>query len=386
MQTNYKVGDKVTILPFKVGTVGARSYLPEMLPNIGLVGTVVVVHDDGVRVKTSVGTWTYNFKFIKPLEETSMTTSTKPTAINVINQSPKVRATLSKALVSLGYDLDWDFGEGSNGNFTRIYNDHLHHDLGAVSGRSSVSTVDATDLKFKAVLKAVIPLLEFSTERPQVGDKVVVLANPANLDDVYIGIIGTVQRDDCGILPLQVKFHNNSWWFSPDSVRVLKATEKVETSSVAVKAPADPEPQPEFQPKFKVGDAVKVVAPDGTYLPIGSTHTVTYVEYVGYTGGLPYRVESDGITDWVGHTALELVHEEPAELKQADFKFTRVKVKATGAKGVVIGHGEYSVCVQFDEPSAVLHSGGAFHEYRGADKRCWFHNAAELEIIEGTMR
>ena len=377
MKTDYKVGDKVTILPFKVGKVGNRIYHQGMLQNIGLVGTVTMVHDDGVHVKTSVGTWCYNFKFIKPLEETSMTSSAKPTAIYVINQSPKVRAKLSAALVSLGYD---DHGAGSNGNSTRIYND-----LGAVSGRSYVITVDATDLKFKAVLKAVIPLLEFSTERPQVGDKVVVLDNPENLDDVHVGIVGTVQRcDRSQSLPLQVKLPNNRWWFSLDSVRVLKAIEKVETSSVAVKATANPEPQPEFQPKFKVGATVKVVAPDQIHLPIGSTCTVTHVERVGYTGDLPYRVKSGYTTDWVGHTALELVPEEPAELKQADFKFTRVKVKATGAKGVVIGHGDYSVCVQFDKPSDSLHNGGAFRDYQGAAKRCWFHNVAELEIIGGT--
>ena len=320
MKTDYKVGDEVTILPFEVGTVGDREYHSEMLPNIGLVGTVVMVHDDGVSVKTSAGTWTYNFKFIKPLEETSMTSSAKPTTINVINQSPKVRAKLSKALVSLGYNLDWDYGEGSNGNSTSIYNDYRNHDLGAVSVRSSVSTVDATDLKFKAVLKAVMPLLEFSTERYQVGGKVIVLDNP----------------------------------------------------------------KPEFQPKFKVGDAVKVVAPDSTRLPIGSTYTVTYVEDAGYIGNLPYQVKSGSITDWVGHTALELVHEEPAELKQAGFKFTRVKVKATGAKGVVIGNINSYLCVQFDKSSDSLHRGGSLHGYRGADKRCWFHNAAELEIIGGT--
>ena len=378
MKTNYKVGDKVTILPFEVGTVGYRVYYQEMLPNIGLVGTVVMVYDDGVSVKTSAGTWTYNFKFIKPLEETSMTSSTKPTAINVINQSPKVRAKLSKVLVGLGYDLDLDCGEGPDGNSTRIYNGYRNHDLGAVSVRSSVSTVDATDLKFKAVLKAVIPLLEFSTERPQVGDKVVVLDNPENLDDVYVGIVGTVQRDDRSpSLPLQVKLPNNKWWFSLDSVRVLKAADE---SSVAVKAPDDPE----FQPKFKVGDTVKVVAHDNTDLPRDKTYTVIAAEAVGYTGGYPYRVKSGGTSDWVGHTALELVPEEPAELKQEDFKFTRVKVKATGAKGVVIGHGEYSVCVQFDKSSASLHNGGALHGYRGADNRCWFHTVAELEIIGDT--
>jgi len=378
MKTNYKVGDKVTILPFKVGQVGNREYWEVMLQNIGLEGTVKEVHDDGVRVKTSVGTWSYDFKFIKPLEETSMTSSAKTTAINVINQSPKVRAKLSKALVSLGYELDCKYGEGSADNSTRIYNDYRNHDLGAVTVRSSASTVDATDLKFKAVLKAVIPLLEFSTERPQVGDKVVVLDNPENLDDVYVGIVGTVQRDDRSpSLPLQVKLPNNHWWFSLDSVRVLKAADE---SSVAVKAPADPE----FQPKFKVGDTVKVVAPDGTSLPIGSTYTVTCVEDAGYEGVLPYLVESVGTTEWVGHTALELVHEEPVELEQVDFKFTRVKVKATGAKGVVIGHGNSSVCVQFDKPSASLHSGGLLRDYHGADKRCWFYNVAELEIIGGT--
>lgn len=307
MKTDYKVGGKVTILPFEVGTVGSRVYYPEMLQNIGLVGTLMDVFDSGVCVKTSAGTWSYNFKFIKPLEETSMT---KPTAINVINQSPKVRAKLSKALISLGYDLDCTYGEGSNGNSTRIYNDHLNHDLGAVSERSSVSTVDADDLKFKAVLKAVIPLLEFSTERPQVGDKVVVLDNPENLDDVHVGIVGTVQRDDRSHdLPLQVTLPNNHWWFSLDSVRVLKAAEKVETSSVAVKA--------------------------------------------------------------------------PAELKQEDFKFTRVKVKDTGATGVVIGRGlsSRSVCVQFDMPSFALHSGGALQGYQGADNRCFFHVVEDLEII-----
>lgn len=385
MKTDYKVGDKVTILPFKVGKVGYRLYPQGMLLNIGLVGTVTEVYDDGVRVKTSVGTWSYNFKFIKPLEETSMTSSAKTTAINVINQSPKLRTKLSKALVGLGYDLDLDCGEGSNVNSTRIYNCYRNHDLGSVSMRESVSTVDATDLKFKAVLKAVIPLLEFSTERPQVGDKVVVLDNPENLDDVYVGIVGTVQRDDrTPSLPLKVKFPNNQWWFSLDNVRVLKAPDKVETSSVVVKAPADPEPQPEFQPKFKVGDAVKVVAPDGTNLPIGSTYTVTCVESVGYTGGLPYRVKSGSTSDWVGHTALELVPEEPAELKQADFKFTRVKLKATGDTGVVIGYGyeDNSVCVQFDDRSADLHSGGAMY-YQGADKRCWFHQVEDLEIIGG---
>ena len=377
MKTDYKVGDKVTILPFEVGKVDDRVYHSEMLPNIGLVGTVTDVLVSGVCVKTSVGSWYYDFKFIKPLEETSMTSSAKPTAINVINQSPKVRAKLSKALVGLGYDLDLEYGEGSDVNSTRIYNDHRNHDLGAVSERSSVSTVDATDLKFKAVLKAVIPLLEFSTERPQVGDKVVVLDNPENLDDVYVGIVGTVQR---GGRTLQVKLPNNQWWFSPDSVRVLKAAEKVETSSVAVKAPADPE----FQPKFKVGDEVKVVAHDRTRLPMDKTYTVIAAEAAGYTGGLPYRVKSAATCGWVGHTALELVPEEPAELKQAGFKFTRVKVKATGAKGVVIGHDAFSVCIQFDKPSDSLHNGGVLHGYRGADKCCWFHNVAELEIIGDT--
>jgi len=58
-------------------------------------------------------------------------------------------------------------------------------------------------------------------------------------------------------------------------------------------------------------------------------------------------------------------------------------VKATGAKGVVIGHGDSSVCVQFDKSSASLHTGGALHEYRGAANRCWFHSVAELEIIGG---
>ena len=370
MKTNYKVGDKVTILPFEVGTVGNRVYYQEMLQNIGLVGTVSMVHDNGVSVKTSVGTWSYDFKFIKPLEETSMT---KPTAINVINQSPKVRAKLSKALISLGYNLDCDFGEGSDGNSTRIYNNYRNHDLGAVSVRSSISTVDADDLKFKAVLKAVIPLLEFSTERPQVGDKVVVLDNPENLADVHVGIVGTVQRDDRSQdLPLQVTLPNNRWWFSLDSVRVLKAAEKVETSSVAVKAPADPE----FQPKFKVGDTVKVVAHDRTRLPMDKTYTVTQVEEVDYTGNLPYRVQSGGTTGWVGHTALELV---PEELQQADFKFTRVKVKDTGATGVVIGRGlsSRSVCVQFDDRRADLHSAGSM----GAANRCFFHVVEDLEII-----
>ena len=377
MKTDYKVDDKVIILPFEVGTVGRRTYYPLMLQNIGLVGTVTMVHDNGVRVKTSVDTWSYDFKFIKPLEETSMTSYTKPTAINVINQSRKVRAKLSKALVSLGYDLDDDYGEGSDGNSTRIYNGYRNHDLGAVSERSSASTVDATDLKFKAVLKAVIPLLEFSTERPQVGDKVVVLDNPENLDDVHVGIVGTVQKDDHSpSLPLQVKLPNQEWWFSLDSVRVLKAAEKVETSSVAVKVPADPV----FQPKFKVGDTVKVVAHDRTSLPMDKTYTVIVVEDIDYTGDLPYRVKSGGITDWVGHTALELVHEEPTELQQADFKFTRVKLKATGARGVVIGYGINAVCVQFDKRSDHLHSGHSMH---GADKRCWYHAVEDLEIIGG---
>ena len=377
MKTDYKVGDKVIILPFEVGTLGSRVYYPEMLQNIGLVGTLMDVFDSGVCVKTSVDTWCYDFKFIKPLEETSMT---KPTAINVINQSPKVRAKLSKALVSLGYVLDRDYGEGSDGNSTRIYNTRRNHDLGAVSVRSSISTVDADDLKFKAVLKAVIPLLEFSTERPQVGDKVVVLDNPENLADVHVGIVGTVQRDDRSQdLPLQVTLPNNHWWFSLDSVRVLKAAEKVETSSVAVKAPADPE----FQPKFKVGDTVKVVAHDRTKLPLDKTYTVTQVEEVGYTGNLPYRVQSGRSIDWVGHTALELVHEE---LQQADFKFTRVKVKDTGDTGVVIGRGlsSRSVCVQFDMPSAALHNGGALQGYQGADNRCFFHVVEDLEIIGDT--
>ena len=106
------------------------------------------------------------------------------------------------------------------------------------------------------------------------------------------------------------------------------------------------------------------------------TYTVTQVEEVGYTGNLPYRVQSGRSIDWVGHTALELVHEE---LQQADFKFTRVKVKATGATGVVIGLGLSSrtVCVQFDERRADLHSAGSM----GADNRCFFHAVEDLEII-----
>lgn len=380
MKTDYKVGDKVTILPFKAGTIDSRVYYQEMLHNIGLVGTVRMVHDNGVRVKTSAGTWSYHFKFIKPLEETSMT---KPTAINVINQSPKVRAKLSKALVSLGYNRDCDYGEGSYGNSTRIYNEYHNHDLGAVSTRSSVSTVDADDLNFKAVLKAVMPLLEFSTARPKVGDSVVVLNNPEGLADVHVWSVGTVVRDDLSTsLPIQIQFPNNKWWFNTDNVRVLKAPDKALTSALPTEAPTATT-KPEFLPKFKVGDTVKVVAHDRTRLPMDKTYTVTHVEDVGYTGNLPYRVQSGGTIDWVGHTALELV---PEELQQADFKFTRVKVKDTGATGVVIGRGlsSRSVCVQFDMPSAALHNGGALQDYQGADNRCWFHAVEDLEIIGDT--
>lgn len=371
MKTNYKVGDKVTILPFKVGEVGSRMYHSEMLQNIGLEGTVTMVHDDGVRVKTSVGTWSYDFKFIKPSEETTMST-----AINVINQSEKVRTKLSAALSSLGYELDYDYGEG---NDTRIYKDYRNHDVGAVSARSSISTVDAEGLKFKAVLKAVIPLLEFSTERPQVGDKVVVLSNPERLDGVYVGIIGTVNRDDRSTsLPLQITFPDNKWWFSPDNVRVLKAATKSETSDV--KPVVDDTPK--FEPKFKVGDRVKVVAHDGTHIPFDKTYTVTAVEEAGYTGPFPYRVKSGSTSDWVGHTALELLPVEPKALNIEDFKFTRVKLKSTGAEGVVIGRSSTtdSVCVQFDKPSDILHSASSMH-YQGAEKRCWFHGVSELEIL-----
>lgn len=375
MKTNYKVGDKVTILPFEVGTVGRRVYYPEMLPNIGLSGIVQDVTRSGVEVMTSKDTWYYDFKFIKPYtEETTMSK-----AINVINQSEKVRTKLSTALVSLGYELDCDYGAGSHGNDTRIYNDYRNHDVGSVSGRSSISTVDADGLKFKAVLKAVIPLLEFSTERPQVGDKVVVLSNPERLDGVYVGIIGTVSRDDRSTsLPLQITFPDNKWWFSPDSVRVLKAATKSETSDVKPVV-AD---TPKFEPKFKVGDRVKVVAHDGTHIPLDTTCTVTAAEEAGYTGSLPYEVSSESTSDWVGHTALELLPVESKALNIEDFKFTRVKLKATGAEGVVIGRGSIttSVCVQFDKPSSSLHSAGRMH-YQGAENRCGFHGVSELEII-----
>lgn len=266
MKTDYKVGDKVTILPFEVGTVGNRVYHQEMLQNIGLEGTVVDAFGSGVHVKTSVDAWSYDFKFISPVNAEVSTESTKSNVevtmknvtINVINQSKKVQRKLSAKLEELGYPLDQDWDSSDETSSTRIYQEYMNHDLHVTSCRPSAIVVDAEGKKFKVVLAEVCSHLGLNT--------------PA--------LSTEVNRD------------------TPD-------------------VPTE-EPKPEVKPQ---------------------------------------------------------------SIKDGNFPVTRVRVKESGAEGVVIGRGRSgtSIAVLHDEPEGSLHNGNDY--VKGADKRTWFYPEHNLEVI-----
>jgi|SRR5690554_3673134 len=76
---------------------------------------------------------------------------------------------------------------------------------------------------------------------------------------------------------------------------------------------------------------------------------------------------------------------EPVVHAPDDFKYTRVRVKDTGAEGVVVGRSERGlIAVLHDSESDCYHSGTLFSVgFVGVPNRILFYLAEQLEIIGG---
>ena len=149
--------------------------------------------------------------------------------------------------------------------------------------------------------------------------------------------------------------------------------------------------------KFKslnIGDTVRVVSLADTddrcglcsavEDSVGSTLIITALKR--RAGGSIVQLSN---TWWYSPKGLEvLTPTEPVVHTTEDFKYTRVRVKDTGAGGVVVGRSRVGVVVAVlhDEAEANLHDGNNCEEgFVGVPDRIRFYTASDLEIIGGVQ-
>ena len=180
----------------------------------------------------------------------------------------------------------------------------------------------------------------------------------------------------------QVKL-SNGWWFSPKGLKVLSSA-------------ATGDEHGEFvTPETPVGTTVVYIGGDeGTHAPVGEPLHLSrhdgdsrprLDEIIGGDYFYPeykyLRVHVDG-----GVSTAKPVEPTP-ELTGADFKYTRVRVKGTGAEGVVVGRSKAgSIAVLHDYAARAYHNGNGHEvDFVGVQDRIYYYQAAELEIIGGVQ-
>lgn len=334
--SKFKVGDQVKVLPFEVHKSNTgRAHLESMLGSIGTVLTVKHVHDDGVMLSDG---WNYDFKFASPVNAEVSTESTKSNVevtmknvtINVINQSKKVQRKLSAKLGELGYTLDqaWDRSDEFSRS-TRIYQAYMNHDLHMESRYPDAIKVNAEGKKFKAVLAEVCSHLGLNT--PELNTEVT--PEPVSTEVGAYTPVGTKVR------------------------LVVDHAHKVSKGAVGVlvRHDGDEQPQVDFKDDFWYPEYFKLeVVPDDTEVTV--CHPKAHIE----EPKPEVKLQS---------------------IKDGNFPVTRVRVKETGAEGVVIGRGRSTstIGVLHDEPKDSLHNGNG--HVKGAAKRTWFYPEHTLEVI-----
>lgn len=193
----------------------------------------------------------------------------------------------------------------------------------------------------------------------------------------------------------QVKL-SNGWWFSPKGLEVLSnvgATEDTE--------PTGDEHGEFVTPETPVGTTVVYIGGDGgSCAPVGEP-----LELGRHDGDTRPLVKLIGVDDdyyYPDYKYLRVhvgggVQEEPTEpaestepapeLTEADFKYTRVRAKDTGAEGVVLGRSKWdSIAVLHDVIADHYHHGnGRELDFVGVEDRTYYYHAADLEIIGGVQ-
>ena len=179
----------------------------------------------------------------------------------------------------------------------------------------------------------------------------------------------------------QVKL-SNGWWFSPKGLEVVEDTE-----------PTGDEHGEFVTPETPVGTTVVYIGgDDGTHTPVGEPLHLS--RHDGDSRPRVKLIDVDDDDDYyypdykylrvhVGGGVQEEPTEPTPELTEADFKYTRVRAKGTGAEGVVLGRSR-------SDDIAVLHDESEYHNGNGAEKdfvgvagRIWYYPASDLEIIGG---
>lgn len=405
---SYKVGDKVKVLPFEVHESNTgRAHLESMLPSIGNVLTVNYVYDNGVGLSDG---WNYDFKFVSPVNAEVSTESPKPNAevvmkevvINVVNQSKKVQRKLSAKLAELGYPLDQDHECSAEFSSTRIYQVFdMNHDLHATSCRPDAIVVDAEGMKFKAVLAEVCSHLGLNTgvlstevtlDTPN-GTKVRTLVSS---DGFYeVGAVGVLQHD--GSQSPAVKFSDDYWYANFNELEIVPDTTDITVCNPSTVVVVPPEPvSTEVGAYTPVGTKVRLIVDHDRKVYKGAVGVlvrhdgdeqprVDFKDNYWYPSYSKLEVVSDDTEVTVCHPETHVEEPKPEvkpqSIKDGNFPVTRVRVKESGAEGVVIGRGVSgtSIAVLHDEPKDSLHNGNG--HVKGADKRTWFYPEYKLEVI-----
>lgn len=186
----------------------------------------------------------------------------------------------------------------------------------------------------------------------------------------------------------------NYWWYSPKDLEVVKGAEPVEPTcdEHGVFVTAD----------TPVGTTVVYIGGDGgTLAPSGTPLELKHhdgddrprVEVIDSSDPNDYyypdykylRVHVDGTVSTTEPT--EPTPEPTPELTAANFKYTRVCVKETGAKGVIVGRTDGgSLVVLHDEVADYYHSGlYCGGDAVGVQNRMYYYDADQLEIIGGVQ-
>lgn len=231
---------------------------------------------------------------------------------------------------------------------------------------------------------------EFVTPDTPVGTRVVYVGRATRSFEV--GTVFTLTRHDGDNHP-RVDYEDKEDWeyIHYDDLRVCK--DSVDASD-DVRVTAD----------TPVGTTVVYIGgDDGTHAPIGVPLELKrhdgddrpLVEVIGSTDLSDYyypdykylRVHVDGTdsTSEPTEPTPEPVESKP-ELTNADFKYTRVRVKDTGAEGVVVGRSESGRIAVLHDATSGYHGGTLFAVgFVGVPDRIYYYQATELDIIGGVQ-
>lgn len=169
------------------------------------------------------------------------------------------------------------------------------------------------------------------------------------------------------------------WWFSPKGLEVLTPACDARTGDEHGEF-VTPE-TPEGTTVVYIGGDDQSKAPIGVHLEL-KRHDGDTRPLVCVIGGEPLDFYFPDYKYLRVHTP------EPVVNATDDFKYTRVRVKDTGAEGVVVGRGRVSgnIAVLHDYAARDYHDGNTYEkDFVGVQDRIYYYQVPELEIIGGVQ-